>query len=408
MTVGATCEAEARVFTTPAPPLEDVEAVKAFLVAESARLCASAVKGEARAIVLTGSMSRGEATFKRDGMGWRVLGDATFLVVFDRPVTLCTAEVEAEIVRLLLAHAIRCTVVVITTTASALRTMKPHIYAYELRERGIVVWGDSSVLQLMPRYAAAEIPKEDGWWLLCNRMIEQLETTARADGDQNSSTAVSYRIAKLYLAMAACYLLSIGQYKPSYRERDEDLRKLASSQCPPPSPIPLHRFSQFVSACTSLKLNGNTANDMSDFPGWCDAVSDAEALWRCAVAQMSGSEPCLDRSILLARAARLQRGLTRAKGWARSAYVQRAALWRYWIRWARLAYLASPRYLIYGAASDLFFASPERDAVTSQKLEEIAERLPIGSARDGRQLTWEATALMVAHNFHCLVESTRT
>lgn len=404
----ATCEAEPKVFTTPAPPLENVEAVKAFLVTESARLCASAVKGEARAVVLTGSMSRGEATFKRDEMGWRVLGDATFLVVFDRPVTLCTAEVEAEIVRFLLAHAIRCTVVVITTTASALRKMKPHIYAFELRERGIVVWGDPTALQLMPRYAAAEIPKEDGWWLLCNRMIEQLETAARADGEQNLSTAVSYRIAKLYLAMAACYLLSIGEYKPSYRERDEELTRLAASQCPPSSPIPLQRFSRFVSTCTSLKINGKAPHDFSDFPEWCDAVSDAEALWRWAVAQISGSQSRLDRSTLLARAAKLQRGLTRAKGWARSAYVQRAALWRYWSRWARLACLASPRYLIYGAASDLFFASPERDAVTPQKLEEIAERLPLVPAQDGRQLTWKATALMVAYNFHCLVESTRT
>ena len=137
------------------------------------------------------------------------------------------AELETEIERNLLARGIKCKIVVVTSTTSNLRKMRPHIYAYELRERGIVVWGDKEALRLIPRFTAAEIPMEDGWWFLCNRMIEQLESAAEANSIHDNGTGVRYRIAKLYLAMAACYLLAIGQYDPSYRERAARLQELA-------------------------------------------------------------------------------------------------------------------------------------------------------------------------------------
>lgn len=403
-----TCEAEPSVSGTKAAPLEGVEAAKAFLVAESARLCAAAVRESACAIILTGSMSRGEATLRRNGMGWDVLGDVTLLMVFDRPTKLCSAKLEAEIECFLLDHGIRCKIVVVASTVSALKHMKPHIYAYELRERGVVVWGDQSALQVMRPFSAADLPIEDGWWLLSNRMIEQLESAARADNDQYFNTTVQYRITKLYLAMAACYLLLTGEYKPSYRERATRLLEVAASKDHSSSPIPLQRFALLVSACTHLKLNGTVPEDKSRFPEWCDAVSDAEAIWRWAVAQMSGSNPCLDRAELLARATKQQHALARAKGWLRTACLQRALLPRHAHRWARLGHVASPRYLIYGAASELFFASLERDAVTPQQLERIVEKLPLRPDQSERQLTWKTAAMLIAHNFHCLVESTRT
>ena len=68
------------------------EAAKAFIVSEGSRLCVAALGAKAGAVVLTGSMSRGEATLKRDGVGWRALGDATFLVIFDVPVRLKPSE----------------------------------------------------------------------------------------------------------------------------------------------------------------------------------------------------------------------------------------------------------------------------------------------------------------------------
>jgi hypothetical protein len=392
---------------TPTPVPQNIAAAEALIVTESSRLCAAAVRHKARAIVLTGSMSRGEATLKREGASWRVLGDATFLVVFDGSVPLRVAELERDIDGTLRAQGVRCKVVVVTATAANLRNMRPHIYAYELRERGVVVWGDQEALHLIPRFAASQIPEEDGWWLLCNRMIEQLQSAAEADSFDDDCTAVRYRIAKLYLAMAACYLLAIGQYAPSYRDRAARLQKLAASKDAPPAPIPLQRFSTFVSQCTELKLQGETVDGPNQFPQWRDAVSDAEVLWRWALGRMLGLDPHLSRTDLLAAVAARQPILARAKGWVRAAYVRPSAFCRHGLRWARLAYSMSPRYLVYDVASELFFNTP-RPAITPSKLAAMASRLPLPPAEADQQLSWRAVARLVAHNFHVLVSSSRS
>lgn len=386
---------------------DDSSAAKALIVTEGAKLCAAAAGHKARAVVLTGSMSRGEATLKREGANWRVLGDATFLVVFERSVPLRVAELQRDIERTLLAQGVGCKVVVVTATAANLRRMRPHIYAYELRERGAVVWGDQEALRLIPRFAASQIPEEDGWWLLCNRMIEQLQAAAEADSFDDDCTAVRYRIAKLYLAMAACYLLAIGQYAPSYRDRAARLEQLAASDDDPPAPIPLQRFSTFVSQSTELKLQGETVGGSNRFPQWRDAVSDAEVLWRWALGRILGLDPQLGRTNLLAAAAARQPILARTKGWVRAAYVRPSAACRYALRWARLACSMSPRYLVYEAASELFFSTP-RPAITPRKLAGMAARLPLPPAEADQQLSWRAVARLVAHNFHVLVSSSRS
>ena len=407
MIISPARDMESSPLAAQATVLEDSQAARTFIIAEGSRLSAAAVGPKARAVVLSGSMSRGEATLKRDGASWRVLGDATFLVVFDGPVRLGVAELEREIERSLLARGISCKIVVVTSTTAQLGTIKPHIYAYELRERGIVVWGDKEALRLMPGFTAAEIPKEDGWWFLCNRIIEQLESAAEADSFHDSDTSVRYRIAKLYLAMAACYLLTIGQYAPSYRDRAARLQELAASDDPQPAPIPLRRFSKFVSQCTDLKLQGELVGAVTDFPQWSDAVTDAEALWRWTLGRLLGLSPQLSRRELVAALAAQQPLFARAKGWVRAAFVCPSALRRSG-RWARLACSVSPRYMVYDAASDLFFTAPEPGAITPSELAGIVAKLPLPPAEADQQLSWRVVARLVAHNFHLLLESTRS
>ena len=387
----------------------DSDAAKAFIVSEGARLCAAAAGPGTRAIVLTGSMSRGEATLKRDGAGWRALGDATFLVVSDEPIRLQVAKLQQEIEGSLSAAAITCKVVVVTSTSAHLRAMKPQIYAYELRERGIVLRGHQDTLRAIPHFRAADIPQEDGWWLLCNRMIEQIEAAAtQTNSLHENHTTVRYRIAKLYLAMAACYLLAIGEYLPSYRERAARLEDLAASQTRPPAPIPLQHLAKFVSQCTDLKLRGEALSSPADFPQWHHAVSDAEALWRWTLTRILSASASASRNDLLAALAAQQPILARAKGWVRAAYVSPSAFIHNWHRWARLACSRSPRYLVYGAASELFFATPEPDAITGNELAEIMARLPLAPSPACQQLSWRAAAKLVAHNFHLFLESTRS
>jgi hypothetical protein len=98
----------------------------------------------------------------------------------------------------------------------------------------------------------------------------------------------------------------------------------------------------------------------------------------------------------------------RAKGWVRAAYVHPLMFSRYWFRWAQLACSMSPRYLVYGAASELFFTKSQPDAITSSELASIVARLPLPSTQADQQLSWRAVAMLVAQNFHLLLESTRS
>ena len=398
-------EAVARTERNSIP--QDVTAAKSLIVNESSRMIAAALGQKARAIVLTGSLSRGETTLQRDQSVWRVLGDATFLIVLDQPIQINLAHLEQEIHRSLLKQGVSCKVVVVTSTAGNLRAMKPHIYAHELRERGVVLWGDKNALSLIPAFGASDIPKEDGWWLLCNRIIEQIETAAAASTLDENCTAVRYRIAKLYLAMAACYLLVIGRYEPSYQSRAARLKQIAETNPSAPSPLPWHRFSNFVSYCTDLKMHGETGTPLNDFPCCADAVADAEVMWRWAAAEILGMSPSLRREQLLAALASRQSIRTRAKGWLRAVVSHRSGLSREWPRWVRLALSSSPRYLVYGAASELYFMTQEPTAAKNDQLAKVVKDLPISLNVPKQKLTWNTVAKHVAYNFHALLENNR-
>jgi hypothetical protein len=87
--------------------------------------------------------------------------------------------------------------------------------------------------------------------------------------------------------------------------------------------------------------------------------------------------------------------------------VCRSGLGRNALRWARLACSTSPRYLVYEAASELFFASEGPGALGTQELSAIVARLPIGVYGNG-QLSWRAAAAAIAQNFHLFLESNRS
>jgi hypothetical protein len=127
-----------------------------------------------------------------------------------------------------------------------------------------------------------------------------------------------------------------------------------------------------------------------------------------ALARIVSANASASRTELLAALAAQQPILARAKGWVRAAYVSPMAVSRNWQRWARLAFSMSPRYLVYGAASELFFAAPTPDAFTRNELADIVARLPLAAIPADQQLSWRAAAILVAHNFHVFLESTRS
>src|SRR5437867_3961265 len=65
----------------PAPSAASPEILKAMICEETAATCAEFYGEHLRAVVLTGSLARDEATFVDDGVACALLGDADFLVV---------------------------------------------------------------------------------------------------------------------------------------------------------------------------------------------------------------------------------------------------------------------------------------------------------------------------------------
>ena len=132
-----------------------------------------------RSLLLTGSVARDEATILVHPGGWRLLGDADFIVVFEPHAPLppagalagLTAKCESD----LRAAGVVAHIGIAAVHDDYFPRLPAHIYTYELRRCGRVVCGDDNPLELIPRFTASAIDKEDAWRLLANRYIECLE-----------------------------------------------------------------------------------------------------------------------------------------------------------------------------------------------------------------------------------------
>jgi len=375
-----------------------------------------------RSAVLTGSMSRGEATFVWKSNYWQVLGDAEFFLVFQErqslPGTRQMDAVKQEIARTLMNQAIRCPVDLSPVHPNYLKGLPPHILAYELKQCGQVVWGDANILALIPRFAVSDIPLEDAWRLLSNRMVEYLEVAT--DLTLNlaaSSPNASYLTAKLYLDMATSLLLFVGAYEPTYRMRAEQLRQLAAAL--PPGlrpPFPLDDFAKCVDACTAYKLQSGKNRDIDPAPSWKEAVEYARRLWNWELRELTRLGAELSDDNLIREWMRRQSLMGRLRGWVR---VFRDAGWRgnwiEWPRWLLLARQASPRHWIYAAGAEILFRLPslmdrsDRTGADGFDFGALCRWLPLRShsraTESGRP--WFSAATAVVSNYRRFVAVTR-
>ena len=378
-----------------------------------------------RAIVLAGSMARDEATLRRQGEWLDVLGDAECLLVFRAGPLPPAAQVEtlaAQIHDDLLCRGIRCRIDLSPVTPQYFVDNPPHIFGYELRRSGRVLWGDEAVLRLMPGYGAAELPARDGWYLLSNRMIEFLEIAAARPRSDSVATELGYAAVKLCLDAAASYLLFLHRFETGYRARQQALARLAAIPGRGVHPLPIAAFARRVDRCTQLKLAQRPLPALEP-QAVLAILNDASRLWQWELAQLAGLDlspgtaplaaPLIDQlwRTAAARAPRLRGWLAvvRAMGWGRS--------WAHWGGWAAHAFTASPRFWTYRAAGFLFDLLPGQIftvpglAGTSLAGAQSPPRLwlPLDQGT-GRAVaaSWRGWAVAVARNYHQLVEHTRS
>jgi len=398
----------------------ELVAVKAAICEEAVRRSVERYGGELRAIVLTGSLARDEATLLRQKGRSVVLGDAELLLVFSEPAALPhrldTRAIARSVEEALAARGVVCHTTLAPVHPRYLRTLRPHIFPYELRECGQVLWGDTRVLSLIPGFPASQIPPEDAWRLLCNRLLEQLEILPRlVHQPAPLAPGLRYPTAKLYLDMATSYLVFAGAYEPTYARREERLRRLASGHGAADHALPIRRLAQRVTAATRWKLHGDDLPAASDLP-WEESVADARSLWRWELQQLLGTSAELSDAQLLAAWMHRQPLTQRLRGWIHIARREEWRVsWRHWPRWARLARHGSPRYWVYAVACELIFqlpglTTPPGDTWhTEPDCSALLANLPVLGELDHRSdwRGWRYLASEIAWNYRQFVVDTR-
>jgi len=362
-----------------------------------------------RALILAGSLARWEGSWVEEDGGITLLGDAELLCLLPDSSAPFRPAAQHALEERVMQHAarqgFRAEITLTPVRERYLRTLPPHLFGYELRQTGRVLWGDRHALLLAPEHPAGSLPREDAWRLLANRLVEVLPA-ALAPEPTAASPWSFYPWVKLYLDMATSYLIFAGEYAPSYGARAERLRELAECRpglgCGGDTGILTRAFAQQVSACTAWKLSPDRDIARVFGPGWRErALRDAHALWIWEMQQLTAAGSA-DLAELWAGWLRQQPRRSRLRGWASAIRHHGGRRPGLWPRWLRLAGRASPRHWIYQVAMDLLY---ERRGEPGRSLALCAAHLPLPPARPPRSAA--ELAGCVVHNFHRLAHSTR-
>lgn len=389
---------------------------------ETCRVIGERLGSALRAVILTGSLAREEATtLEKDG-GWQFLSDAEFLILFHERFRLPSAadmlsagkQVEAALAE----RNVQCHISLSACHVDYLVDLRPHIFAYELRECGDVVVGDRSVLQSIRGFSVADIPLEDGWRLLSNRMVEHVEEFAAWERlSPGVRGTLFYSTVKLCLDAATSLLLFAGCYEPTYRRRAERLKELSLDQTEIQRlslPFSLQEFAELVSFCTRLKLSPERESwNEAPWAFWETGVGHAARLWDWELARMARVSTPSSSEEMMARWMKSQPLIRNLHGWS---CVLRRSPWREslvsWPRWAWQALQGSPRNQVYAAARALFGWLPairKQESEGSSVGSELASggsHLPLalgGKERAG----WRRLAREIGWNYHHFLEDTR-
>jgi glycosyltransferase involved in cell wall biosynthesis len=394
----------------PAPPIpagdgergtENAQSAVRGLVCEAvSRVCRQEWADRLRALLLTGSIARDEATILAASGGWRVLGDADFLAVF-QPQAPLPADGAVAAVTARCESALRAAGVIVHVSLAVVHEdyfsrLPAHIFTCELRCRGRMVCGEDNPLELIPNFSASAIDTEDAWRLLANRTIEFLELAesfpAGGPNDKAGREPIGnlaaapeelhYRTVKLFLDIATSLLVFLGAYEPTYAQRAERLQELADEREEPGLPFPLKAFAVRVSQCTRWKINGSAADVASGSDLYREALDYACRLWRWELVQLTATAPEASLESLFAEVAARQSAGQRLRGWL---YVARRTGWlrgtRSWPRWLAMSFRCSPRYYIYEAALRL--------AANEGSTRQIRTLLPVAGTDDlASALAW--------------------
>jgi hypothetical protein len=395
----------------PGAPL-DAASLREIICEATRSECVKSFGGLLRAIVLTGSVARDEASFVRKEDWWQLYGDAEFMLVLERTATMPSATTLSSLVRQieddLTQHHIHCRVDLSAVRPSYFRRLPPHIFTYELKHCGRVIWGDAQILESIPDVSASDLSREDAWRLLCNRLIEQLAFVGDLSNASGELTpGLHYATIKLYLDMATSYLVFAGEYEPTYRGRAEKLRRVAErARSDGAVPFSLEDLSAHVSKCTEWKLSGSDM--LSDLRPelWAEAIRFARSLWQWEAVQLTRASGDISTRVLFDRLSAQLSFTQKVRGWASVAKCSGGLKsWRCWPRWTRLGFQTTPRYSVYRVGIELAFRLPlllgdaQSEPISDGELLKLQSLLPARET-DPWAAEWQAMANAVLSNYY--------
>jgi hypothetical protein len=325
------------------------------------RWCLQLLGPKLKAVILTGSLARNEATWREVDGTIDFLSDAEFVVIlhewadlpWNEAATLISRGAEEELRNV----GISCKLSLGAVHESYLSRLGETIFGFELLTCGEVLYGDPKLLLSRAPHADIQVTLEDGWRMLANRTVELLEILPElAAGKALLSDAAQYRLTKLYLDLATSLLVFKREFVAGYQARADRLRELQERDALGDLPFNADQFIEIVCHCAAYKITSmwTGASPFAERKCVGRAIADLLNLWSWELAQMSSTEIGSPDSLLRLHM-RNQCMKARLRGWLFA--VRRegmVAALHHGLRWFALFRIASPRYCVYAAALNIW------------------------------------------------------
>lgn len=389
--------------------------------------CAAAVLAEvsrqvrdgypaAKALIVTGSTARDEATILYGSSAARWLSDVEAMVVV--PDAMAPSEEDGNLARVarqameeLERRGVRVTVELKAVRGRLFPQLKPLLFSYELRQHGRQMFGDCDYLSRIPPFTWRDIPREDAWRLLSNRMVEWLEFQYEQPGMEVE--AAFYVLVKLYLDLITSLSLVAGRYTDRYATRSAAVPEMAAWLDGRVRGLDAGKMAEAASLCAEYKLNpgagrfawlsrGTSPGGVRELLngagyGWMydDLFAFLSAVWEWELSEIAG-RPLTTEEETRAFIARLYGWRFRLRGWGKLAlYPEFRSPGRFWGRLPRLFWAGTPRALVYFCAWSLLRAGRGGDG---RVLGLVERHVPV-LYRAGASGTWEALSRQCVLNW---------
>lgn len=382
------------------------------------------------ALVLTGSISRGEGSFVTDARGTtRLIGDIEFLLVANdlNEGRRKAMELERVLSEMLRRRNIEAQVDVTAAPLTYFEGLSPHIFGVELKVHGKVIAGDLSIMERIPEFGAKDIPAWDALHLLFNRMVEQIIALEMlVDGDLEDLKRAHYQNIKFTLDIGGSLLASLGLYRTTYAERagvmDVALAEIKNEAVRDV----LSGLSNDVKMATEVKLNPVLdpvlALDSDGSPvleelresvlkRWLELARIGKSLWMWEMNRYLASGWSDDVDFLLGRYCKKEKVTARLYGWSKCLRRLRRRGALDYPRVLRLLNSGSPRGHIYASATLLYFALPgvldeAGGCLTEKDVRKIRALLPsLQDEIDFERTGWTDVCRDVVHNWNMHVKT---